>query len=555
MPASMRAGVDVKKLNNVLNKVKEDDNSSADDSGVCTSLLPRHGSFNWIRLANDKLGRSERVLFAQQVCQAVNQGSYWHGQKQIELKAADAAETSTTVISPSCGVWPSRPPLPLSTDGGTEVARAEGTVLSVAVPLARKGREVAVISAASAYQVGGGFAVGGRHALEESICAQSTLYRCLQHAWRQTGVSDGTAYIPHDGVVLSPRIEVFREGTLEGYATLAQPVELSSVVSVAMPNLNSRVRDAPLDKSDDPDAYRSSIACRWRAVLRAVCSTGATDLVCPDVGCGVYGNDPTTVGSVLGEVLRIQYWGLIKNLWLVGSEEFCTAVQAGIASAAKCQTEPLAVRENTNLVTLAALKCKLLAARIPGLSGISTRSGASTPTADQPQTVVREGNDKPLTLKNTWRPWTKKTAGSTTASTQDSSRGWADASQGWNESGNAPIDDAESMRPPVEARQRAVSKDNPPLTDELLRRHLVTLLVRDGTVPDEADSTIMQNTGSCVNPGRLLHPGTVTVSGYLDWDGVDDKLSQVVMNNINAEELRAEVGRLSMSSDSVVVSM
>merc|ERR1719343_1342972 len=43
----------------------------------------------------------------------------------------------------------------------------------------QEGRGVAVVSAASAYHCGGGFLTGGRHALEEAICTQTTLYQSL----------------------------------------------------------------------------------------------------------------------------------------------------------------------------------------------------------------------------------------------------------------------------------------------------------------------------------------------------------------------------------------
>ena len=55
-------------------------------------------------------------------------------------------------------------------------------------------------------------------------------------------------YLPDNGVVLSPSVEVFRQGTAEGYSFfLDGPKTLDGIVSVAMPNLNSGVSDAPID--------------------------------------------------------------------------------------------------------------------------------------------------------------------------------------------------------------------------------------------------------------------------------------------------------------------
>lgn len=533
------------------------------------SLLPRNDNFDWIRSANDNHSRTERRTLAQATCAAVDRGWYWHANEQVHLKGADAAETSTSVISPTCGVWPSVPTLPIAE--GTEVTKIpqdEGTVLSVALRLATQGREVAAISAASAHHVGGGFSTGGRHALEEAVCVQSTLYRCLRHAWRQTGVPEGSAYIPKDGVVLSPRVEVFREGTAEGYATLPKPVELACVVSVAMPNLNERVRDAPLDKFAKPDLYKQAVNSRWRAMLGAVCSVGATDLVCPDVGCGVYGNEPATVGQALGEVLRTEYWGLIKNLWVVGNDDFCAAVETGVANAEKRGGLPESDKR-ADKGTLASLKGKLLA----GLGGrdpskaASSRSGASTPTHGTPS---EKASDKKKSATNSglfskilasrpadgvasdvdaasvhssnygnardgtydpkkdpqasptskrWAPWSSAAPKNkaSTASTKDSS----DAVEGGSIDDNTALLDAESLSSVVGTPQPQVVKNKSAgsagqLTDELLKRHLQALLIQNGNTPEESDESVIPNTSHCVHPGQLLHPNAVMISGIVD---------------------------------------
>ena len=52
---------------------------------------------------------------------------------------------------------------------------------------------VQVVSAASAYHAGGGMMTGGRHALEEATCMQSTLYRSLEKGI-QLAKDDGYVY-------------------------------------------------------------------------------------------------------------------------------------------------------------------------------------------------------------------------------------------------------------------------------------------------------------------------------------------------------------------------
>jgi len=132
-------------------------------------------------------------------------------------------------------------------------------------------------------------------------------------------------------------VEVFRKGSDDGYETLPCAVRLH-VVSIAMPNLNSSVRDAPTEVFNDQDAYRSTLGVRWRAALRAACAVGVTDLVCPDVGCGVYANDPNIMGEELGKILRAEFWGRLWGIWAVGNVDFRSALCAACLSSAAAGT-------------------------------------------------------------------------------------------------------------------------------------------------------------------------------------------------------------------------
>eukprot|EP00416_Gambierdiscus_australes_P010118 CAMPEP_0171131260 /NCGR_PEP_ID=MMETSP0766_2-20121228/122402_1 /TAXON_ID=439317 /ORGANISM="Gambierdiscus australes, Strain CAWD 149" /LENGTH=229 /DNA_ID=CAMNT_0011594547 /DNA_START=20 /DNA_END=709 /DNA_ORIENTATION=- len=188
--------------------------------------------------------------------------------------------------------------------------------LEAAVARATAGERVVVVSAASAYHLGGGFRTGGRHALEESMCTQTSLAVSLQQAlWlsqrRANPVKppphvdpgEWPCYIPDDGVVFSPMVEVFRGGYNTGYRFLPTPVELAAVVSVAMPNRNPSVRDAPMDAPASLADYRTMLRVKFRAVLGAARLAGANVVVLPAVGCGVYRNDPVEMGRALGEAL------------------------------------------------------------------------------------------------------------------------------------------------------------------------------------------------------------------------------------------------------------
>jgi len=228
---------------------------------------------------------------------------------------------------------------------------APGSAVQVAVERTLAGRRAALVSAASAYHAGGGFSSGGRHAMEEALCMQTTLFKSLLIAEDQAQNQDFAAspctehngneqghawqrHIPDDGVILSPDIEVFRGGTSEGYPFLRTPVKLCAVVSVAMPNCNPNVRDAPCDRPAEPQVYTALLSLKFIALLTAAQRAGADVLVIPDVGCGVYGNDPRAVGSALGEVLHARCAASLREVHLVGSSEFASATMwAGVGSA------------------------------------------------------------------------------------------------------------------------------------------------------------------------------------------------------------------------------
>lgn len=195
------------------------------------------------------------------------------------------------------------------------VELVKGRALDVAVQSSRSGARVVVVNAACAYNPGGGFHTGGRHALEESMCVQTTLFASLEHAYRLQPTKFGPPvkpanervlqrYIPENGVILSPCVEVFRGATSEGYPFWREKVNLAAVVSVALPNCNPEARNTPVDKPSSDAEYEALLLSKFKAVLSATASVNAEVLVMPSVGCGVFKNDPQVVGAAFGEALR-----------------------------------------------------------------------------------------------------------------------------------------------------------------------------------------------------------------------------------------------------------
>lgn len=148
------------------------------------------------------------------------------------------------------------------------------------------------------------------------------------------------AHVPVDGCIVSPAVQVFREGSNNGYGFFETPVKLQGFCSVAMFNMNPRVSDSPLDAPREFKAYCHQVKQKFRAVVNSSAQIGAEVLVCPDVGCGVFGNDPQVLGTLFGEVLREPLpEGALKEVLLTGQVAFAEAVKKA-ASGEKVDLKP-----------------------------------------------------------------------------------------------------------------------------------------------------------------------------------------------------------------------
>lgn len=154
-------------------------------------------------------------------------------------------------------------------------------------------------------------------------------------------VAFSSRHLPDDGAVLSPYVEVFREGTNTGYSLEDKTTVLEAVVSVAMPNMNNRMSDSPVDANPNPEAYCRQLEQKWRAALAAAAFyTEADCVVVPDAGCGVFRNPPAQVGAALGRVLRTEFQGRFAEVVVAfpggpGGAEFAAAAVAAFAGESK----------------------------------------------------------------------------------------------------------------------------------------------------------------------------------------------------------------------------
>eukprot|EP00438_Fugacium_kawagutii_P009241 Skav231852 [mRNA] locus=scaffold2307:16794:18047:+ [translate_table: standard] len=308
------------------------------------------GGFGWIRKANAQGDREARREISAATRQVVQMRSYQLGTTVLRLQHVDEMLKGTRLLSPSLPGWPQV----LKGKEKTALSVERGPVLDVAVQKAKAGQHVVAVNAASAYHAGGGFLTGGRHALEEAMCVQSSLYDSLERgiglaeaakvqapSWaRPAQKKDGTPWVSHlpdDGVLLSPKVEVFRDGTNDGYSFKDSVTLLSGIVSVAMPNCNEKMSDSPVDSNPDAEGYKTQLTKKWLAVLTAASACEeATTLVVPDAGCGVFYNPPEQVGESFGKALA-EFSGRFKQVFIAfpggkAGEAFAAAATAAFSS-------------------------------------------------------------------------------------------------------------------------------------------------------------------------------------------------------------------------------
>mmetsp|Transcript_10387 Transcript_10387/g.18643 ORF Transcript_10387/g.18643 Transcript_10387/m.18643 type:complete len:674 (+) Transcript_10387:70-2091(+) len=311
--------------------------------------LPKlNGSWEWMRLGNDDVHRMTRQDAGELLRESFIKGGFcWKlsdGEVQaVKFKSVKQMLQGTRIISMGIGL----PALPKDPEYNLEVEYGQGiSCIEKAETLAlqKPPMRPATINAASAFHAGGGFTTGGRHALEEAFCSQSTLYLSLEKAMAQfeVGVQKGIyrkddfpgyhRHIPVDGCILSPNVEIFRGGTDQGYQAWTTTTPLAAVVSVAMYNKNSRVRDAPVDAPTDSQEYEKGVTGKFTAMLHAAALSGADCIIIPDVGCGVFQNDPTLCGRLLGQALH-HYRTRFKRAVFTGNEKFFTAASQSLREA------------------------------------------------------------------------------------------------------------------------------------------------------------------------------------------------------------------------------
>ena len=292
------------------------------------SVPKKYGNFDWIRNKNGTSDRLERLGCFINTAHALAGGGY-------SLPSGEAVPLDSRTTAQSTEVVDAAAFLAGQPGRGVKSLRHDDlTVMEVAMKMQASGKATVAVNAASAYQVGGGVMSGGRHALEEAMCTTSTLLPSLQKVQWQDRRSTSHAHehlhqhIPVTSCIMSPQVQIFRDTSARGYAFQERPTTLAGVCSIAMFNMNSRVADSPLDAPHDFAEYCHQVKDKFRATLACLQKLKASVLVCPDVGCGVFENDPEVVGCLLGEAI-LEYPGDLEVV-TTGKGAFFRALKATV---------------------------------------------------------------------------------------------------------------------------------------------------------------------------------------------------------------------------------
>jgi len=284
-----------------------------------------HTSYAWLYQANSRSARAERRQICRHTEAVIQRGGYIVADRRVLLPGAPTwrrvrRETELRKYSEyACSGKPA------------QVLLSSDTVPATAIRLGER-QHIGVFCASSGYHVGGGFQTGGRHALEESLCVQTTMWPALNEASKKP-----PPWLCDGSVLVVSNAAVFRHGVSEGYKFLKKSVPVS-IICLAAYNKNPRVMDSPVDAPEDEDEYQAGLLSRFRLAVHAAAEQGVRVLVVTDVGCGVFQNCPADVGHLMGRALEEPVrLGVFDEVHVTGRKEFQDWLQHAVSD---CSAQP-----------------------------------------------------------------------------------------------------------------------------------------------------------------------------------------------------------------------
>ena len=237
------------------------------------------------------MSRQQRAEIARQTDEIVHDGRYVT-RTGVEVDISDAISNAVrgTVLYPPGQADEQRPPR----TGSGRIEVTDESTLAAARRMAETARDpVACLNFASARKPGGGYRSGAQ-AQEESLARSSALAACLIAAPEFYGYHNENRDPRYsDRVIYSPGVPVFRD---DAGGLLARPYRVAFLTAAA-PNV-SAMRE-PEQLAEVP-AILSRRAGKVLAIARR---HGHRRIVLGAWGCGVFGNDPSTVAATFAALL------------------------------------------------------------------------------------------------------------------------------------------------------------------------------------------------------------------------------------------------------------
>jgi uncharacterized protein (TIGR02452 family) len=237
------------------------------------------------------MSRQQWAEIARQTDEIMRDGRYVT-RTGVEVSIADAITSAIrgTLLYQPDQLDDQRPPR----TGTTRIEVTDESTLSAARRMAEAGRDpVACLNFASARRPGGGYR-SGAHAQEESLARSSALVASLSSAagfYEFHNANRDPRY--SDRIIYSPGVPVFRD---DSGGLLGRPYHVT-FLSAAAPNLSAMTD--PEQRSEVP----AILARRAGRVLAVARRHGHRRLVLGAWGCGVFGNDPSTVAGAFAGLL------------------------------------------------------------------------------------------------------------------------------------------------------------------------------------------------------------------------------------------------------------
>lgn len=157
-------------------------------------------------------------------------------------------------------------------------------------------KKICVLNFASSKNPGGGF-MGGAMAQEEALCQASNLYSILErhmpfYEYNRKNLNKGQYT---DGIIFTENCLFFRNKYKN-----CEP-KLVDVITCAAPNRKAARRNGVSEAE-----IECTMSRRIEQILKVAIANGVKTLALGAFGCGVFGNDPDKVASIMWTILEIR---------------------------------------------------------------------------------------------------------------------------------------------------------------------------------------------------------------------------------------------------------